>query len=141
MCLEKNFWGIPGAIPAGHCDHVRSCRLLKERPIAIFGQAAGRLDMIGRRGFRVVGTPRASSGSVRVGLPLPGENHAPSVYEAHRSPRITLPRRERAPPELTRVNQRHWGPPAPDMALGQRRAPLAQANQSPPDSTTERSQL
>jgi hypothetical protein len=98
MCLEKNFGGIPGAIPAGHCDHVRSCRLLKKRPIAIFGQAAGRLDMIGRRGFRVVGTPRASSGSVRVGLPLPGENHAPSVYEAHRSPRITLPRRQRAPP-------------------------------------------
>jgi hypothetical protein len=74
-----------------------------KRPIAIFGQAARRLDMIGRRGFRVVGTPRASSGSVRVGLPLLAENHAPSVNEAHRWPRITLPRRERAPPELTRV--------------------------------------
>jgi hypothetical protein len=31
--------------------------------------------------------------------------------------------------------------PGPDMALGQRVPPLAQANQSPPESTTERSQL
>ena len=98
MCLETNFWGIPGAIPAGHCDHVRLCRLLEERPIAIFRQAAGRLDMIGRRGFRIVGTPRASSGSLRVRLRLPGDNPAPSISEAHRWPRITLPRHERAPP-------------------------------------------
>jgi hypothetical protein len=46
-------------------------------------------------------------------------------------------------PELTRVagNPGTVTDPAPDMALGQRRAPLAQANQSPPESTTERSQL
>jgi hypothetical protein len=105
MCLEKNFWGIPGAIPAGHCDHVRSCRLLKKRPIAIFGQAAGRLDMIGRRGFRVVGTPRASSGSLRVRLPLRGENRSQFVNQAHGWRRIALPRHERAPPELARVAQ------------------------------------
>jgi hypothetical protein len=29
MRLEKTFRRIPGAIPAGHCDHVRSCRLLE----------------------------------------------------------------------------------------------------------------
>jgi hypothetical protein len=61
--------------------------------------------MIGRRGFRIAGTSRASYGSVCIRLPLPGENRSPSVNEAHRWPRITLPRRERAPPELTRVAQ------------------------------------
>ena len=74
-----------------------------KRPIAIFGQEAGRLDMIGRRGFRIVGTPRASSGSLRDRWPLPGENRSPSVNEAHRWPRIRLPRHERAPPELGKV--------------------------------------
>ena len=116
-----------------------------KRPIAIFGQAAGRLDMIGRRGFRIVATPRASSGPARIRLPLLGENHSPSVGEDRKWPRITLPQHERAPPNRRR-NRRGWPgnpgtDPAPDMALGQRRAPLAQANQSPPESTTERSQL
>ena len=101
--------------------------------------------MIGRRGFRIVGTPCASCGSVRVRLLLPGENHSRSVTEAHRSPRITLPHHQRAPPaadESGRETQNHCRPTrAPDMALGQRRAPLAQANQAPPESTTERSQL
>jgi hypothetical protein len=100
--------------------------------------------MIGRRGFQIVETPRASSGSVRVRLPLLGENHSPSVAEDRRWPRITLPHHERAPPGLTRlagIPRTVADHPAPDMALGQRRAPLAQANQSPPESTTERSQL
>jgi hypothetical protein len=97
--------------------------------------------MIGRRGFRTVETPRASSGSVRARLPLPGENHSPAVGEDRRWPLITLPQHARAPPELTRVAGKPRDCPAPDMALGQRRAPLAQANQSPPESTTERSQL
>jgi hypothetical protein len=66
--------------------------------------------MIGRRGFRIVGTPRASSGSVRLRLPLPGQNHSPSVDEAHRWPRITRPQRERAPPELARVGRGTEGP-------------------------------
>jgi hypothetical protein len=99
--------------------------------------------MIGRRGFRIVGTPRASSGSVRVRPPLLGENYSPPVGEDRQWPRITLPQ-QRAPPELATVagNQRPVADhPAPDIALGQRRAPLAQANQSPPESTTERSQL
>jgi hypothetical protein len=62
--------------------------------------------MIGRRGFRIVGTPRASSGSVSIRLPLPGENRSLFVNEAHGWRRIALPRRERAPPELARVAQR-----------------------------------
>jgi hypothetical protein len=61
--------------------------------------------MIGRRGFRIAGTSRASSGSVRVRLPLPGENRSPFVNEGHRRPRIALPHHERAPPGLTRVAQ------------------------------------
>jgi hypothetical protein len=61
--------------------------------------------MVGRRGFRIVGTPRASSRSVRIRLPLPGENRPPFFNEAHRWPRITLPQHGRAPPELTRVVQ------------------------------------
>ena len=72
----------------------------EERPIAA-GQEARRLDMIGSRGFQIVETPRASSGSARVRLPLRGENHSPSVNEARRWPRITRPQRERAPPEPT----------------------------------------
>jgi hypothetical protein len=59
--------------------------------------------MIVRRGFRILETPRASSGSVRVRLPLLGENHSSPVGEDRGSPRITLPQHERAPPELTRV--------------------------------------
>jgi hypothetical protein len=66
--------------------------------------------MIGRRGFRIAGTPCASSGSVRVRLPLPGENHARSASEAPRSPRITRPQRERAPPELTQGGREIHGP-------------------------------
>jgi len=98
--------------------------------------------MISRRGFRIVGTPRASSGSVRGWLPHPGESSLPFINEAQRWRRTTLPPRERAPPEPTRGHQRTvTDHPAPDMALGQRRAPLAQANQAPPESTTERSQL
>jgi hypothetical protein len=98
--------------------------------------------MISRRGFRIVGTPRASSGSVRGWLPHPGESRPPFINEAHRWPRITLPQRERAPPGTDEGDPRTVaGHPAPEMALGQRRAPLAQANQAPPESTTERSQL
>ena len=59
--------------------------------------------MIGSRGFRIVETPRASSGSVRVRPPLLGENRSPRTSEDRRRPRITLPQRERAPPELTRA--------------------------------------
>jgi hypothetical protein len=58
--------------------------------------------MIGRRGFQIVETPRASSGSARVRLPLLGENHSPSIAEDRKWPRITLLPHERAPPELTR---------------------------------------
>jgi hypothetical protein len=96
--------------------------------------------MIGRRGFQIVGTPRASSGSVRSRLPLPGKNHSPFVSEDRRWRLMKLPQHGRAPPEL-RGTPGTADHPAPDMALGQRRAPLAQANQSPPESTTERSQL
>jgi hypothetical protein len=98
-CLEKNFRGIPGAIPAGYCDHVRSCRLLKKEANRRFGQEARRLDMIGRRGFQIVETPRATSGSVRVRLPLLGENHSPPTAEDRQWPHITLPHHERAPPD------------------------------------------
>jgi hypothetical protein len=59
--------------------------------------------MIGRRGFQIVETPRASCGSVRVRLPFLGENHSPLVGKDRRWPRIRLPRRERGPPELTGV--------------------------------------
>jgi hypothetical protein len=100
--------------------------------------------MIGRRGFQIVETPRASSGSVRARLPLLGENHSPPTAADHQRPRITLPYHERAPPHrrgLPGTQGPFAGHPAPDMALGQRRAPLAQANQAPPESTTERSQL
>jgi hypothetical protein len=55
--------------------------------------------MIGRRGFQIVGTPRASSGSVRVQLPLVGKNHSPSIAEDCQWLRITLPQHERAPPD------------------------------------------
>jgi len=58
--------------------------------------------MIGRRGFQIVETPCASSGSARVQLPFLGENHSPPVSEARPWLRITPPRHERAPPELTR---------------------------------------
>jgi hypothetical protein len=71
--------------------------------------------MIGRRGFRIVGTARASSRSVRIRLRLPGESHSPFVNEAHRWRRITLPRHERAPPELTRVAQGRCRPPRPQI--------------------------
>jgi len=74
-----------------------------KRPIAIFGQEAGRLDMIGRRGFRIVETPCASSASVRVQPPLLGESHSPPVTEDRRWRGITLPEHDRAPPGLTRV--------------------------------------
>jgi hypothetical protein len=83
--------------------------------------------MIGSRGFRIVEAPRASSGSLRVRPPLQGENHSSPGSEDRRSPCITLPQRERAPPELTGVAGKPSADPAPDMALGQRRAPLAQA--------------
>ena len=59
--------------------------------------------MIGRRGFRIAETPRASSGSVRLRSRFLGENHSPSTGEDCRWPRITLPQHERAPPELTRA--------------------------------------
>jgi hypothetical protein len=78
--------------------------------------------MIGTRGFQIRETPHASSGSVRVRLPLPGENRPPSVSEARRWPRITLPQHERAPPELTRVagnstpGPRHGAGPAEGTA-------------------------
>jgi hypothetical protein len=88
--------------------------------------------MIDRRGFRIAETPCATSGSARVRLPFLGGNHPP---------RITLPWQERAPPGTDKSAGQPEQIPAPDMALGQRRAPPAQANQSPPESTTERSQL
>jgi hypothetical protein len=59
--------------------------------------------MIGRRGFQILETLHVSSGSARVRLPFLGENHSPPVSEARRWLRITLPQRERGPPELTRV--------------------------------------
>jgi hypothetical protein len=59
--------------------------------------------MIGRRGFQIVETLRASSGSGRVRLPFLGKNHSPSIAEDRQWLRITLPQHERAPPELTRV--------------------------------------
>jgi hypothetical protein len=55
--------------------------------------------MIGRRGFQIVETPRATSGSVRVRLPLLGENHSPPTAEDRQWPHITLPHHERAPPD------------------------------------------
>ena len=55
--------------------------------------------MIGWRGFRIVATPRASSGSVRVRSPLPGENHSSPAAEDRQRSRITLPHHERAPPD------------------------------------------
>jgi len=55
--------------------------------------------MISWRGFRIVETPRASSGSARVRLPLLGENHSPPAAEDRQRPRITLPHHERAPPD------------------------------------------
>jgi hypothetical protein len=54
--------------------------------------------MIGSRGFRIAETPRASSGSLRIRLLLPGANHSSPGVADHRSPRIRLPRHERAPP-------------------------------------------
>jgi hypothetical protein len=63
--------------------------------------------MIGRRGFRILEIPRASSGSVGVRSPLPGENHSPLIREDRQWPRITLPQHERAPPELTRAAGKH----------------------------------
>jgi len=77
--------------------------------------------MIGRRGFRIVETPCASSGSVRVRQPLPDENHSPSIGEDHRWPRITLPQHERAPPELMRVAGKledRCRPPGPRHGAG-----------------------
>jgi hypothetical protein len=103
--------------------------------------------MIGSRGFRMVEPPRASSGSARIRRSLAVENREPLVNENWRRPRIAAPRRSRSPPgrrtvagsfrrELAEGQHR-----PPDTALGQRVPPPAQANQSPPESTTERSQL
>jgi hypothetical protein len=80
--------------------------------------------MIGRRGFQIEETRRASSGSVRVRWPLPGENHSAPVGQDRRRPCEMLPQHERAPPtELARVAGAPTtiADPAPDMALGQRR--------------------
>jgi hypothetical protein len=54
--------------------------------------------MTSRRGFQIVEAPHASSGSVRLRLPLLGENHSVPVSQDHRWRRITLRQRGRAPP-------------------------------------------
>jgi hypothetical protein len=82
--------------------------------------------MISRRGFRIVGTPRASSGSVRFWLSLPGESRPPFINEGRRWRRIALPQHERAPPEPTRVAQgpsRTTRPQRWHWASGGRRQP------------------
>jgi hypothetical protein len=99
--------------------------------------------MIGSRGFQILEAPRASSGSVRVRLPLLGESHSPLISEDCPWPRITLTQRERAPPELTRVTgkPRHSYRPGPRHGAGPAEGAAGPGNQSPPESTTERSQL
>jgi len=93
--------------------------------------------MIGSRGFRMVEPPRASTRSARIPRLLAAENREPITGETAQPMRAATPRRSRSPPQLPGAKRQ----PAPDTALGQRRRPPAQANQSPPESTTERSQL
>ena len=93
--------------------------------------------MIGWWGFQIVEPPRASSGSARIQRSLAAENCASIAIENTQPVRIAPPRRSRSPPRAAGSRTAS----APDTALGQRRPPPAQANQSPPESTTERSQL
>jgi hypothetical protein len=104
--------------------------------------------MIGTRGFQIAETLHASAGSARGGLPLPGQNHSPFLSQNRRWPRMTvprrrvaLPRRERAPPGTDESCRETQHGPGPRHGTGPAEAPLAQANQSPPASITERSQL
>lgn len=62
------------------------------------GREAGRLGMIGSRGFRMVEPPRASSGWARIHRSLIAENRVPSVTGNWRRPRIAAPHRSRSPP-------------------------------------------
>lgn len=93
--------------------------------------------MIGWWGFQIVEPPRASSGLARIQRSLAAENRASIPIENTQPVRTAPPRRSRSPPGAAGT-ERHQ---PPDTALGQRRPPPAQANQSPPESTTERSQL
>lgn len=74
--------------------------------------------MIGSRGFRIVETPRASSGSVRVRSPLLGQNYPPSIAEDRQWLRIMLPQHERAPPELARDAGKPIDCPGPRHGAG-----------------------
>lgn len=105
----------PGiAIMSGHVVYS------KERPIPLRGQEAGRLNMVCRRGFRIVEPRRASSGSVRGRLPLLGEGHSQPVGEDRHWRCTTPPQRARAPPQSAQHHLR-TAMPVPEMALGQRR--------------------
>jgi hypothetical protein len=111
--------------------------------------------MIGTRGFQIAEALHASAGSARGGLPLPGKNHSPFLSQNRRWSRMTvprrrvalprrhvaLPRRERAPPGTDESCRETQHGPGPRHGTGPAEAPLAQANQSPPASITERSQL
>lgn len=94
--------------------------------------------MIGWWGFQIVEPPRASSGSARIQRSLSAEKRKALAIENTQPARMAPSRRSRSPPGYPEAERHHQ---SPDMTLGQRRPPPAQANQSPPESTTERSQL
>jgi hypothetical protein len=101
--------------------------------------------MIGRRGFRIVEPPRASPGPFRANTPLAASGNSLLPPWGPEQPCAAAMARARAPPGTSESagglkDREQNGGNDPRHGAGPAGAPLAQANQSPPETITERSQ-